>query len=176
MAHEWQMPRRGEACVSCGAAFEIGQPLRAYLFESPAGYERKDFCETCRPQNEADAIGFWTTRRPAPQARKSAPFDKAAMLSFFERLDGAESPEKRQFRFVLGLLLWRRKALRLDHSKRVDGEEEVWRFSSPAGEQVYHVVQPDLDDATIEQLSRQLEDALTGGASEPADDTEPAYG
>jgi hypothetical protein len=163
------MPRRGETCLACRRAFEVGQTLRAYLFEAPAGYERKDYCGDCRPADELAAMGFWLTRRREPQARKAMAFDKAALLGFFERLENADTPEKRQFRFVLALLLWRRKALKLDDTRKVDGQE-LWRFSSASGERTYAVVQPDLNEERIEQLSRQLEQALSGEFGETADE------
>ena len=49
MTHEWLMPRRGELCSACQAAFEPGTAFNAYLYETDAGYERRDFCLACVP-------------------------------------------------------------------------------------------------------------------------------
>lgn len=161
MTHEWQMPRRGEACSACRAAFEPGTAFNAYLYETSAGYERRDFCLICSPPAEPEPIGFWRTRRPQPTARKVAPFDREAVFAFFQRLSSPDTPERVQFRFVLALLLWRKKVLKFDDTVHADGNE-IWRFTQPQTHDSFDVVRPELDEAEIERLSNQLEQLLAG--------------
>lgn len=163
MASEWNMPRRSERCVGCDAPFEIGQTIRAYLFDTAEGYARRDFCLECAPDAAGEAVAAWRTRRPEPSQPKNAPFDRAATLNFFRRLDeDDEQPEKQQFRFVLALLLWRKKALTFDRTE-FDGDMEWWHFSEPKDAAQYRVRKPQLDETQVEQLSAQLEALLAEG-------------
>lgn len=165
MSHEWQMPRRGEACSACQTAFEPGTAFNAYLYETSAGYERRDFCVNCTPHAEPEPIGFWRTRRPQPAARKIAAFDREAVYAFFQRLQAADAAGQIQFRFVLALLLWRKKVLKFDETVHADGNE-VWRFTQPQTHETYNVTRPELDETEIERLSDQLEQLLAGQPGE----------
>ncbi len=161
MADDWQMPRRAEACAACRHGFKPGDAIRAYLYEFPEGYERRDYCANCRPPDEPFAIGSWRTRRPQPTAKKTAAFDREAVYRFFERLEDADTPEKQRLRFVLALLLWRKKVLKFERGETRE-EQEVWRFVVPSTCETHAVVRPDLDDDQLERLGAQLETLLAG--------------
>ncbi|TWT45639.1 hypothetical protein RAS1_20670 [Phycisphaerae bacterium RAS1] len=162
MATDWQMPRAAQTCGACGRSFQPGERFRACLFEQDAGYVRCDYCETCLPQGILPPIGSWCAHVAEEGAKKAPAFDREAIYNFFCRLEDAEEPDKRQFRFVLALLLWRKKALKFERTTdAADGE--AWEFSSDAGAARHRVPRPPIDEAQIEQLSRQLESLLAGG-------------
>ena len=162
MATDWEMPKRGELCAACDKSFEPGDEIRAYLFESPEGYERRDYCLNCKPPDEPFAIGSWQTRRPLPAIKKNQVFDRAAMLNFFERLVDADTPAKQQLRFVLGLLLWRKKIVKFDHSGAAEDGRELWHFTVSRTGAEYIVVRPALDEEQLERLGMQLEELMSG--------------
>lgn len=149
----------------CTRVFEINDPLRVLLLAVPNGYERRDYCLQCVPDDVAiAALASWQTRRPPPSRTKPRPFDAETVLTFFRRLGVAETPEQRQFRFVLALLLWRRKVLRFERS--VAGQSaELWEFTARDGER-FQLERPRLEESEVEALSAQLE-ALLAGAAEP---------
>ncbi len=159
MATDWQMPRPGTACRACAHAFEPGETFRACLHEAGSGYERRDYCANCGPPAEPAALATWQTRRPAPATKKIQPFDRAAMYEVFRRLDDSPEPEKAQFRFVLALLLWRKRVLKFERS-RAAADREEWEFSVPASGEVHRVARPDLAEDELERLSGQLEQLL----------------
>lgn len=161
MATEYQMPRRSERCCACDRRFEVGDAIQACLFETPGGYERRDYCVAC-PRPDDVPLAMWRTRRPEPAVPRATPFDREAILAFFRRLAGADTPAKLQLRFVLALLLWRKKVLVLDSSRTSDDGTETWHFTMPKTDNAYDIQRPDLDEARIEQLSAQLEALLAG--------------
>lgn len=170
MATDWQMPRPGTACATCAHAFEPGETFRACLHEADAGYQRRDYCANCNPPAHPAALATWQTRRPIPTTKKTQAFDRAAMYEFFRRLEADPRPHKIQFRFVLALLLWRKRVLKLDRSMTV-GEREEWEFSVPATGEAHRVARPDLAEDELERLSGQLEQLL---ASAPGDSDQTA--
>jgi hypothetical protein len=165
VANDWQMPRRGATCHACEREFEPGDPVQAYLYESPEGYERRDFCTGCEPPEQPAPVGFWKTCRPQPTARKAVTFDRAAIFEFFERLEDADTTEQHQLRFVLALLLWRKKMLKLDRSDTAEGTE-VWHFVVPRTGAEHAVRRPDLDEEQLERLGTQLEALLASQVGE----------
>lgn len=166
MADQWQMPRRSDACAACGRSFEPGELIQAFLYEVPEGYQRLDLCENCAPPPAPTAIGSWKTRRPEPTAPPAPSFDRAAIYRLFEQLADAETPEKRQLRFLLALLLWRKKVLRLERSERT-GDGELWHFTAPRAGQTHVVARPELNAERLDDLEKQLEQLLAGQIATP---------
>ncbi len=165
MSTDWSMPRRAEQCVGCRRAFDVGEIFQAFLYETDEGYERRDYCLGCRPPEDQTPIGSWKTRRPEPVAKKVQPFDREAIYAFFERLEEAEEPSQIQFRFVLALLLWRKKALKMERTVEEVGRE-VWEFLTPRTGVRHRVERPELGEEQLERLSGQLEQLLAGQPGE----------
>ena len=164
MSNQWEMPRRGNICSAEAHEFAVSEPIWALLFETKDGYERRDFCLAHAPDDACGEIARWLTRRPEPRAAKVQPFDREATFNFFKRLalqpEGAEiSEQKLQFRFVLALLLWRKKVLKLESSDSA-GDREVWCFRAPHADETFCVERPELAEDEIESLSQQLETLL----------------
>lgn len=164
MATEWQLSRHGDRCTACGRSFEPSESFQAVLLDGQAGYERCDYCTACVPNEHPGVIGTWRTKRPAGDTRAPI-FDREAVTEFFGRLDGAAQPEKVQFRFVLGLLLWRKKVLKFEETIREE-DAEIWRFKAVRDGSAHSVRRPDLSEEEIERLSESLDLLLTGGNGE----------
>ena len=165
MSTEWSMPRRGEACTGCHRPFAVGQQFAVHLYEADGGYARREFCEQCQPSPRPEPVAAWKTRRPAPATKRTMSFDREAICGVFERLETADQPAQVQLRFVLALLLWRKKVLRLERTAALDGQE-VWDFVIVQTGAVQRVPRPDLDEQQLEQLSAQLETLLAGETRE----------
>jgi hypothetical protein len=133
------------------------------LFDSPLGYARKDFCSSCRP-TEGDELIFWRGAYREPGERPRRPFDREALYGVFVQLAQAESPAKAQFRFVLALLLWRKRVIRFNHSHAAAGAagRETWVFHVPKTGEQHEVARPDVSDGELERLSDRLEALLDG--------------
>lgn len=181
MAVDWQMPRRSDRCCVTGRVFEIGESFWVVLRQTPAGYERADYALDHAPADTLDdELARWRTRRPEPKTQQTAPTDRAALLKLFQSLD-ADEPQHVQLRFVLALLLWRKKVLNLTDTEQGDaGEWWVFRRIGEEGE-MHRVLRPELDETAAEQLGAQLESLLAGeiplpedSAGEPAADETPA--
>lgn len=155
------MPRSSYACAQGDRAFEPGEEFRTYLFAAGDGYERRDYCLTCRPPDESAAVGSWKTRRPLPSQRSAQAFDREAIYGLFQSLEGSRREDQRELRFVLALVLWRRRVIRFVSS--VDEQiGEVWHFTGP-GDAVHRVERPMLDEDRIQKLSVELDGLLSEG-------------
>lgn len=167
MGTEWSMARRGDACVACQRRFVVGEPFAVFLYEAAAGYERREYCEQCHPAPGPEPIAVWKTHRPSPAAKHTQAFDREMIYGIFERLEDAAQPQHVQFRFVLALLLWRKKVLRLERTVAVDARE-TWEFVAVQTGVAHRVVHPDADERQLEHLSAQLEQLLAGQPSDLA--------
>lgn len=162
MATEWSMPRRSTCCLGCGEAFEIGQDIIAQLVAAEDGYARRDYCTTCAIPDNAKPLATWRTQRPEP-ARPTQPtaLDLNAAVGLLDGLAEDESPERGQLRFVLALLLWRKKLLKYAATETND-DGETWVFAHAKGDATYRVAKPSLSEDELDALSGQLEALLRG--------------
>lgn len=173
-------------CAASGQPLTTGQKIVAVLVEvvREDGEElrRLDFSaqawdEGHRPtQVEGSAcrlFASWRTIVAAPDAKPKIVLDDAELLELFEQLDGQMNgqpdPKKQIFRYVLALLLIRRRVLRYEGERiGASGREMLVRRAGPKGSEAdatpYHVADPSMDDAAIESAIEQI-GALIGGTS-----------
>jgi len=161
LATEWQMPPSTGQCAAGDRAFEPGDAFRAYLFATPGGYERRDYCLACAPPAGEAPIASWKARHAAPSAPRRRALDVETVYALFEGLAADGPPQQRQLRFVLALLLWRRRVLKLTDTVQ-EGEQEHWRFAAPSRGDLHVVERPPLAEEEIERLSAQLESLISG--------------
>jgi hypothetical protein len=98
---------------------------------------------------------YWKTRLPHPNQKKQIFVDDEMLLAFFERLGKETEQEKVNFRFVLALILMRKRRLKYD-ATRVEDAKEIWRLRIVSEKQIVEVINPHLDEEQIEQLSSQI--------------------
>jgi len=76
-------------------------------------------------------------------------------MAFFERLAEETEQEKINFRFVLALILMRKRRLKYDSTRTQDGKE-IWCLRIVGDKQTVEVINPHLDQEQIKQLSSQI--------------------
>jgi hypothetical protein len=77
------------------------------------------------------------------------------LMAFFERLSSETEQEKVNFRFVLALVLMRRRRLKYDSSRTVDGKD-IWRLRMTGTQDFVEVVNPNLDESQVSQMTGQI--------------------
>jgi len=98
---------------------------------------------------------YWRTKLPNPEQKKRIFVDDDMLMAFFERLEQESEQEKINFRFVLTLVLMRKRRLKYDSTK-IEDDREVWRLKVTGEKEFVEVVNPHLDEEQIEQLSSQI--------------------
>ena len=138
----------------------------AVLRETAEAFVREDYCLPCwqgNPREEgADIVGVWKAHVPPPADKKRMFVDDEMLVNLFHRLEEAVEPAKVNFRFVLALVLMRKKMLVYDRMESAAGVE-VWQMHFRGlSEQVHRVVNPHLDEEKIAEVSGHLGEILQG--------------
>ena len=94
-----------------------------------------------------------------PDQKRRLFVDDEMLMAFFERLANETEQEKINFRFVLALILMRKRRLKYD-SEKTEGDSEIWRLRITGEKEFVEVVNPHIDEEQIEQLSSQLGQVL----------------
>ena len=170
---QWEVAKTIGVCAGCGQAFTLNQDYSAALLEhtqqtvpeseSPeeqsSGFERRDFCQSCWEKLQPEVFCFWKTRLPEPQEKKKLLVDDEVLLDIFERLAGTDERVKINFRFVLALILMRKRILKYQQTDYRDGQE-FWIMGQVREQTKHEVLNPRLDDAQIQEVSEQLSTIL----------------
>jgi hypothetical protein len=156
---EWEIDKPLGQCYGTGRKIEHGQEYFAALVETPEGLRRRDFCADYWQQQKPDVFCYWKTKLPESGRKKQLFVDDQMLMAFFDRLANETEQEKLNFRFVLMLILMRKRLLKYD-SSRTEDDKEIWRLRIVGEEKFTEVVNPHLDEGQIEQLSSQLSDIL----------------
>lgn len=153
---DWEIKKPLGRCCATGREFAPEEEYYAALVETPEGFERRDYSLEYWETNRPEVYCFWKTRMPNPQKKKQQVFIEPEMLlAFFDRLAAETEPEKLNFRFVLMLVLMRKKRLKYEGS-RVENGQEIWTVRVVGQDRLEEVVNPKLTEEQIQQLSEQM--------------------
>lgn len=156
----YDVARPRGVCVVCQSVVEPDQALMAALRETPEGFERLDICLTCWPAfARENLLGFWRTVMPRHEQKKKLFVDDAVLCQLFERLQEVEEPAKVAFRFVLGLILMRKRLIVLE-SSRAEPEREIWTVRFRGKDVKMELINPNLTEQQIIEVSGQLGQVL----------------
>ena len=134
----------------------VGEKFMATLRETLTGFERVDVSlEAWQGFDRKDVVGFWQATMPALEQKKKLFVDDEVLCDLFERLKETTEPSKLNFRFVLGLILMRKKMLVYDESRVEDGKD-IWVLHFKSREEKLDLLNPKLDEAQVAEVSQQL--------------------
>jgi hypothetical protein len=156
----YEVARPRGQCVVCQTQIEPGAPLMAALKETAVGFERLDVCLNDWPAfDKTDLVGFWKTLMPRSEQKKKLFVDDEVLCQLFERLADTTEPAKLNFRFVLGLILMRKRLIVYENSRNEDGKE-TWQVRFKGKDQNMDLLNPRLDESQIQDVSNQLGEIL----------------
>ena len=156
-------------CSATGEALAPGSACIATLCDREAdeGFDRLDFSTTAwesghRPER---LFSYWKTMVPEPNATRHLLVDDEVLVNLFERLADDERPQRVAFRFVLGLILMRKRLLKYVGRTGQAGAERWLLQPRPfaaggAGNPPFEVLNPHLADDDVRELTDQLSEIL----------------
>ena len=166
---DYQIGRATGRCAATDLVLEPGSTCVATLCERPGeeGFERRDFSLEAwdTGQRPEGLFSYWKTTVPHPDDKPRLVIDEAVLMELFERLASDQRPQRLAFRFVLGLILMRKKHLKFAGREQVSGTE-VWLLQ-PRGvagieppPQPIRLANPQLSDDDVRSLIDQLSEIL----------------
>lgn len=146
-------------CARTGRDLKPGERFYSVLYDRDGVLIRQDFSVEAWQGPPPDAFGFWLSRVP-PQGRpRQLVVDEEVLLDCFERLAEDLEPKKLSFRYILALLLMRRKRLRFEDAQREDGRE-ILLLRDTRSKVCHRVVNPQLSEAELEEVEHEVQKLL----------------
>lgn len=112
-------------------------------------------------------VCFWRGTAPNPGERRRILLDDHTLLEMVERLEGEAEPRRVAYRWILALVLLRRKVLKLDRVERSAEEPPMERWllrakGSPEEAAPLSLVNPQIRDEELRELADQLGELVHG--------------
>jgi hypothetical protein len=157
---DWEIEKPLGQCYGTEKTIESDEEYFAALVETEQGLQRRDFSAEYWESEKPEVYCYWKTKLAHPEQKKQLFVNDEMLMAFFERLAEETEQEKIDFRFVLTLVLMRKRLLKYD-SSRMEGENEIWRLKITGRDKEFtEVVNPQLDEQQIEHLSSQIGEIL----------------
>ncbi|MBN1851191.1 MAG: hypothetical protein JW829_00645 [Pirellulales bacterium] len=154
---DFEVQRCTRRCAVHDRPFAPGETFYSVLEVHGADVVRRDYSEEAWEGPAENAIGWWKSRIPEPLAKKAHWAPNDVMLDLLERW--ADDPARQDIRYVLALLLIRRRVLREEEDEigQKPGQLTVY---CPRKEERYEiaVAVPDRDRA--EEIQKELSEML----------------
>ena len=131
------------------------------------GFKRLDVSMQAWEANQRPPrmFGYWKSTVAAPNQKKKLFVDDEILFNLFVRLGEGENTQRQGFRFVLGLILMRKKLLKYEGSFQKTDESgqlrEWWRLIGRGTQgPVLEMMNPQMDEAMVNQVKDQLAEVL----------------
>lgn len=190
----WKINRRYGVCAGCERAFDDGERIVNSLSVGPEGLDRQEHCvqwwegkqEGCATQECSAACGeraqaleggagddpdstaqdlFWWYGRHLVDRKRTVQLDLGALERLFLELEGREEQGLRELRYLLCLLLMRKRRLKVEKLIR-DGSEEAFLVRRPRHEGRYKVYVYDFDADRMAEMRTELQSIFDGAEGE----------
>ncbi|MCI0335757.1 MAG: hypothetical protein L0228_21325 [Planctomycetes bacterium] len=172
MLLDFEVQRSSRRCAATDLPLEPGDVCYSVLEVRGADVIRKDFSSAAWTDPPSEAFAWWRTRIPEPVAKKIKLAPNDVLLELFDQL--TDDPAHQDMRYVLTLLLVRRRVFRLETAAEslraqsgfepAEATADVMCVYCPRREASYEVPAAMPDSARIDEIQQRLSDLLIAGA------------
>lgn len=159
MAREYDIAGVSGLCRDCRRELAAGEEFVAVLLDAGDDFRREDFCAACwegKKDELPHVFSVWHGCVPAPAGARKPLVDTRLIVDFFSKLEGHDEPLKVNFRFVLALMLMRKKLLVYEGKADDDAGREVWTMRFKHDQTQVEVIHPRLNEEQIAEVSAHL--------------------
>jgi hypothetical protein len=152
---DYQIQPNTRRCAVTGRDLKPGEKFYTALLEDGGKFLRQDYSSEAWHGPPAGVFSFWSGRVPAQEEHHKPRIDDELLMDCFGRLQGQDDPARVNFRYVVALLLMRRKRLKFDEARK-DGERELLRLRCARTGARYEVVNPRLTEAEMAAVQEEV--------------------
>jgi hypothetical protein len=141
-------------CTVTGREFAPGEWYYSALVAEGAELKRYDYSIEAWQGPPAEAIGHWKSQVPGKSSHQKHWAPNDVILQFFDEL--SQQSDKQDIRYVLTLLLIRRRVFRLEDQQRDQQGMELLTVYCPRRDATYAVPAVVPDRSRVDDIQRQL--------------------
>jgi hypothetical protein len=163
---DYDIHRCTRRCAANDRELAIGETCYSVLIQDGAAVVRRDFSTEAWSGPPEKTIGWWKTTVADPHAGRPHWAPNDVMLNYFDRL--LEDPAAEDARYVLALLLVRRRVLRVEGHEKDERSRDVLVLHCSRNETDYRVAETMPTPERIAAIQQQLAELLQTHGKTPA--------
>jgi hypothetical protein len=150
---DFEIQKCSRRCAASDRELQPGERVYSVLLHEGGAVVRRDFAEESWSGPPAESLGWWQAKIPTPESRRVHWAPHEVMLHYFLELEAAT--DQQDLRYVLALLMVRRRILRLEGTEMV-GDTEHLVLYSPTQEAEYRVPVLSPSGERVERIQQEL--------------------
>jgi hypothetical protein len=151
----YQIQGPARQCAATGRDLRPGERFYSVLLEEAGQFARKDYAADAWPGPPEGAIAYWSGRIPASGQPRRPIINDELLVDCFQHLGDALEPAQRNFRYVVALLLMRRKRFKFEDVRKNGAEEVILLRDAKSGSR-HEVPDPHLNDAEMASVQDEV--------------------
>ena len=156
---DYQIQTNTRKCSITGRELRPGEKYFSVLFDENGAFVRRDYSAESWSAVPEGAYSFWSGRLPLEGTPRRPGIDDEMLFDCLRRMDGETEPAKIKFRYVLALLLMRRKRLKFVEAHHEDDHDILILQSPQRGERIT-VIDPRLSDQEMNAVQDEVFEVL----------------
>ncbi len=159
---DYEVQRCTRRCATTGRELAPGEEFYSTLVAEGSQVVRHDYAREAWHGPPPGVLGWWKSHMPEKTAKKLQWAPNDVMLELLETLE--EQPEQKDMRYVLSLLLIRRRVVRLENVEQGNAGEEISVLYCPRRDTTYRVETRMPSDERITEIQAELAQLLFADA------------
>jgi hypothetical protein len=174
LTQEWNIQSRALQCAKTGRPFEKGERIFSALYWRDGQYQRVDLsAEAWLERNDnIEPLSAWQTEFVPPPPPEPEALKKDDAESLLRRMVTENAPSTRNARYILALMLERKKVLRQMERQKQEGVSVLVYEHIPSSE-VWLIEDPGLKLGELTAVQEEVTKLLAPVAEPPAEDAAP---
>jgi len=153
---DYQIQPNTRRCFVTGRDLRPGEKFYSVLLDESGHLVRRDYSADAWHGPPEGAFGFWAGKvPPASDENRRPQIDDEMLFECFGRLECETDPSRVNFRYVVALLLMRRKRLKFDSARQKDGREVLRLRDARTGAE-HDVINPGLTDDEMASVQEEV--------------------
>lgn len=156
---EFQLQAPTRKCSRTGRDLKPGDRYYGLLLEQGDRFVRHEFATDAWEGAPSEAIAYWLGRVPGDETPRRPPMDDDVLMTCFRRLADAVEASRINLRYIIALLLVRRKRLKLEDT-RLEPTGEVLMLRDGKTNETFEVSDPGLSEAEMTAAQNEVYQVL----------------
>ncbi|MBX9790258.1 MAG: hypothetical protein K2Y37_15175 [Pirellulales bacterium] len=160
---DYDVQRCTRRCAATGRELADGETFYSVLLADGSAVRRVDYAsEAWHGPPPGDTLGWWRSQMPTREQKKGRLAPNDVLLGYFHELE--HQPDEADTRYVLALLLVRRRVLRLEETDPTPGGQHELVLYCPREDATYRVRDASPDEARVAEIQKRLSELLYADA------------
>jgi hypothetical protein len=151
----YQIHGPARVCAATGRELRPGEAVLSVLRDEDGQFVRTDYSADAWPGPPAGAIAWWAGRIPEAGRVGKPTINDDLLVDCFEHLADTADPARQKFRYVVALLLMRRKRFKFEDARKRDERESLVVRDAKSGRR-FEVDDPQLTEPEMDAVRDEV--------------------